>query len=148
MATKGERNIAKMGALKHSRLKKEANAEQRRFERIKKQRRPPKSGLNKKHAEILKGVKKQSAYFKIVPYRKGMRNDFYQTREWLVLRHTILSCSDGKCAICNTSKSAGAIMQVDHIKPRSKFPELELDPLNLQVLCVECNMGKGNKYIA
>src|SRR5262249_39926358 len=30
----------------------------------------------------------------------------------------------------------------DHIKPRSKFPELELELGNLQVLCADCNLGK------
>ena len=33
---------------------------------------------------------------------------------------------------------------VDHIKPRSRFPGLELDPDNLQILCSDCNMGKSN----
>ncbi len=28
------------------------------------------------------------------------------------------------------------------MKPRSKYPELALDPENLQVLCRACNMGK------
>lgn len=32
---------------------------------------------------------------------------------------------------------------VDHIKPISKFWSLRLDRTNLQVLCDECNMGKG-----
>jgi 5-methylcytosine-specific restriction endonuclease McrA len=35
-------------------------------------------------------------------------------------------------------------MHVDHILPRSKFPELELDIDNLQVLCEECNLAKSN----
>ena len=35
-------------------------------------------------------------------------------------------------------------MNVDHIKPRKKYPELALDKSNLQVLCEECNHGKGN----
>ncbi len=38
------------------------------------------------------------------------------------------------------------IINVDHIKPRHTFPELELDPDNLQVLCADCNLGKGCKY--
>lgn len=32
---------------------------------------------------------------------------------------------------------------VDHIKPLSKFWHLRLERSNLQVLCDECNMGKG-----
>jgi len=35
-------------------------------------------------------------------------------------------------------------MHVDHIRPRSKSPSLELDPDNLQVLCKACNLGKSN----
>ena len=35
-------------------------------------------------------------------------------------------------------------MNVDHIKPRKKFPELALVEDNLQVLCGACNHGKGN----
>ena len=33
---------------------------------------------------------------------------------------------------------------VDHIKPRSRYPALELTLTNLQVLCNDCNMGKSN----
>lgn len=32
---------------------------------------------------------------------------------------------------------------VDHIKPISKHWHLRLDPDNLQVLCNDCNKGKG-----
>jgi 5-methylcytosine-specific restriction endonuclease McrA len=35
-------------------------------------------------------------------------------------------------------------MHVDHIKPRSKYPALELAEDNLQVLCELCNIGKSN----
>ncbi len=35
---------------------------------------------------------------------------------------------------------------VDHIRPRSSHPELALEPANLQVLCAECNLGKGIRY--
>ena len=37
----------------------------------------------------------------------------------------------------------GVVLHVDHIKPRSKFPELELSLDNTQVLCADCNLGKG-----
>ena len=38
----------------------------------------------------------------------------------------------------------GAVMNVDHIKPRRIYPDLALSLENLQVLCHECNHGKGN----
>lgn len=34
--------------------------------------------------------------------------------------------------------------KLDHIKPRRLFPELALVVENLQVLCGDCNEGKGN----
>lgn len=36
------------------------------------------------------------------------------------------------------------VIHVDHIKPRSTFPQLEMDINNLQILCVDCNMGNPN----
>lgn len=68
---------------------------------------------------------------------------FYQTEEWRKLRWQVLMGSDGKCSMCGRSKKDGAIMQVDHIIPRSRCPSLELCEKNLQVLCRDCNLGKG-----
>jgi hypothetical protein len=36
--------------------------------------------------------------------------------------------------------------RIDHIKPKSKFPELTFSFHNLQVLCENCNMGKSNLF--
>lgn len=72
---------------------------------------------------------------------------FYSSREWLQLRVRVLEKYECKCMMCGRSpKVHGVIIHVDHIKPRSKFPELALEFSNLQVLCEECNMGKSNKY--
>ena len=77
-------------------------------------------------------------------YEPGMGNAFYLTREWRTLRWEVLSTSDGKCVMCGaTKKSSGKSMHVDHIHPRSAFPHLELSKSNLQVLCEDCNIGKG-----
>ena len=79
-------------------------------------------------------------------YVRGMGSEFYATREWRSLRWDVISNASGKCSVCGKSKKEhGVIMHVDHIKPRSKFQELELDKNNLQLLCEECNIGKGAK---
>lgn len=49
-----------------------------------------------------------------------------------------------RCQCCGASAVQGAVMNVDHIKPRKTHPHLALDIDNLQVLCNECNHGKGN----
>jgi len=51
-----------------------------------------------------------------------------------------------KCQKCGIS-SSDARLQIDHIKPMSLFPELSQDENNLQILCINCNLRKGNKYI-
>lgn len=70
-------------------------------------------------------------------------NDFLLSYEWRRLRMTILKRDGAKCACCGATPKDGVRMNVDHIKPRIKFPELALDPSNLQVLCDACNHGKG-----
>jgi len=71
--------------------------------------------------------------------------DFYKTREWREIRYKALRNNDGRCELCGRGKKDGIILHVDHIKPRSRFPELELDLNNLQILCEDCNLGKSNK---
>lgn len=74
------------------------------------------------------------------------KNDgFYASWEWCDLRYQALKKNDGRCELCGASKQTGAVLHVDHIKPRSKYPKLELVLSNLQVLCRACNRGKSNK---
>lgn len=69
--------------------------------------------------------------------------EFYKTREWRELRLVIL-IAQRVCRLCGRSPDSGAILHVDHIKPRSLYPELSFDPSNLQILCRECNITKSN----
>ena len=79
--------------------------------------------------------------------KKHSRHDFYDSQEWRELRYSVLKHYGFKCMACGRSpKKHGVVLHVDHIKPRSKFPELELDPMNLQVLCEDCNLGKLHRY--
>jgi HNH endonuclease len=69
---------------------------------------------------------------------------FLQSYEWRTMRMRILKRDGAVCACCGASRATGAVLHVDHIKSRRIFPQLALDPANLQVLCHECNHGKGN----
>jgi len=73
--------------------------------------------------------------------------NFYQTHAWKALRYDVLQSSDGTCGLCGRSRDSGAVLHVDHIKPRSKYPELALELTNLQVLCDDCNIGKLDKDV-
>jgi 5-methylcytosine-specific restriction endonuclease McrA len=69
---------------------------------------------------------------------------FLLTYEWRKVRMEALKKYGARCQCCGITPSHGAVMNVDHIKPRKLFPHLALDINNLQVLCHECNHGKGN----
>lgn len=71
---------------------------------------------------------------------KFKRDEFFNTRRWLDLRAKVLSYYGRMCMKCTTKIK---IIQVDHIKPRSLYPELEFTFSNLQVLCIDCNRDKG-----
>lgn len=69
---------------------------------------------------------------------------FLSTFEWRRLRMEALKKYGPKCMCCGATPATGAVMNVDHIKPRKDWPSLALDISNLQILCHECNHGKGN----
>ncbi|MCP5014286.1 MAG: HNH endonuclease [Ketobacter sp.] len=65
---------------------------------------------------------------------------FYWTREWRDLRKKVLSEYGYRCMLCGSVDE----IQVDHIQPRSKAPQLSVTYSNLQVLCKGCNFEKSN----
>jgi len=79
---------------------------------------------------------------KTIPDAKSF--DFLTSKAWMRARLKALKEYGNKCQSCGQSPSDGIRLNVDHIKPRRLFPELALDPTNLQVLCSQCNEGKGN----
>lgn len=70
--------------------------------------------------------------------------DFLQSKAWKRLRIKALQKHGARCQCCGATPATGAVLNVDHIKPRLLFPDLALVLENLQVLCHECNEGKGN----
>lgn len=72
--------------------------------------------------------------------------EFYKSPAWLRVRYQVLARYGFVCMACKRHKDVTGPLHVDHIKPRSKYPKLALDPTNLQVLCMACNLGKSNRY--
>ena len=78
------------------------------------------------------------------------KEEFYASWEWRTVRMEALKEHGRACQCCGAEPgmktAAGAPVRicVDHIKPLSKFWHLRLQRSNLQVLCDECNQGKGN----
>jgi len=138
---------AGMRAVKSMR-KKRAEKAKKKLEQMALSSQVIKDLIQKKASQIGYAIAKKSQpkprpVFQPIPaYRTGMGALFYKTREWRELRYSVLVKLGKKCQCCG---EVGGYIHVDHIKPRSLFPELELDKSNLQVLCEACNMGKSNK---
>ena len=91
---------------------------------------------------LMRKEKKKAAKQK--RFKNLINSGMYRSEEWRVLRFRALEASDGCCVLCGRSKAKhGVVMHVDHIKPKSAFPELAFALSNLQVLCEDCNLGKG-----
>lgn len=68
---------------------------------------------------------------------------FYKTKQWRDARITAFNTYGSKCQLCGKTPRNGVFLHVDHIKPRSIYPEFCLDISNLQVLCEDCHIAKG-----
>lgn len=108
----------------------------------------PISSQNFVHAnrDQIVGVKKASVQIELHSQADAfsMTDAFLSSYEWRKVRMVALKKYGAVCQCCGATPKTGAVMNVDHIKPRKLFPSLALDVENLQVLCHECNHGKGN----
>lgn len=77
--------------------------------------------------------------------RKAKSWGFYDSDAWKQVRYRVLQKHGARCLVCGATRRDGVRLHVDHIKPRSLHPELELEESNLQVLCEPCNIGKLNR---
>lgn len=96
-------------------------------------------------APVVKPSKpKKTKYRKSVAVHQNAKDSFLRTFEWRKVRMQALKKYGAKCMCCGATPATGAVMNVDHIKPRKLWPSLALDINNLQILCHDCNHGKGN----
>jgi len=86
----------------------------------------------------------RNAYLEIKSIPEATSKDFLKSKSWLRVRLQALKTHGNRCQSCGAGAKDGAKLCVDHIKPRRLFPALALNLDNLQVLCSECNEGKGN----
>lgn len=71
-----------------------------------------------------------------------------RSKPWLrpEIKEILLEETEGKCAYCQAEFINVSFGEIEHIKPKSKFPELVVDWPNLTVCCSRCNNKKGSKY--
>ena len=80
---------------------------------------------------------------------KAQKSDFYKSWEWRTLRMEALKDRGSRCECCGATpehmdmSGLPTKICVDHIQPISLYWHRRLDRTNLQILCDECNQGKG-----
>ena len=58
----------------------------------------------------------------------------------------LISASYDKCMYCESKISHTYYGDIEHIKPKSRFPDLEFNWDNLGYVCARCNGYKSDKY--
>lgn len=58
---------------------------------------------------------------------------------WVNMRRMLLRLADYKCMKCGDFEH----LQIDHIYPKSIYPNRLWDLSNMQILCHSCNLEKG-----
>lgn len=89
-------------------------------------------------------VKKVSLKSFVRKMKSRKSRAFIKSDKWKIIRSITIGIYGSSCMCCGKSFE-DKLMNVDHIKPRSKYPRLMDDFYNLQVLCVFCNFKKGIK---
>lgn len=104
-----------------------------------------------KKADIASGTTRESATVSKPQFagRSRTGSSFYSSAAWKRIRFLALERFGQRCMCCGwtpteTISPRRNWLVVDHIKSRRLHPDLELEISNLQVLCNECNLGKGS----
>jgi 5-methylcytosine-specific restriction endonuclease McrA len=70
-----------------------------------------------------------------------------KNKRWHVLRKQIIKRDGGHCQRCliNYNLITTSNLEVHHIKPRDKYPELTYEETNCVTLCKTCNLQLGTQ---
>jgi 5-methylcytosine-specific restriction endonuclease McrA len=96
----------------------------------------------------LETIDKTQNKTKLEPYTEdyvAKSKEFYASQQWRFLRYEVFLRDGRICVLCGATPEDGTRLHVDHIIPLRQDWGLRLKIDNLQVLCEECNHGKGSR---
>lgn len=76
------------------------------------------------------------------PDAVGLKTDYAKP----INKAALVEASHSKCMYCETEVTATYWGDVEHIKPKSLFPEEKFNWSNLGFVCAKCNNEKRHKY--
>lgn len=92
-----------------------------------------------------KGISSQPQNRRVIAVNDGKLKDFYDSPEWRRLSYDVKKERGRRCECCGSTPEHGVRIITDHIKPIRKHWHLRLERSNLQILCDDCNLGKGSR---
>lgn len=77
------------------------------------------------------------------------RSSFYKSKKWRQTREVILKRDNFECQECkrNGKVTTGERLDVDHLLELEDYPELALEPTNLETKCVTCHNKKHKRFM-
>lgn len=62
------------------------------------------------------------------------------------IKEVVQSDSSAKCIYCESKVLHISFGDIEHMKPKSRFPASTFSWENLGLVCTKCNVAKGNRY--
>ncbi|GAA0491235.1 HNH endonuclease [Salinibacillus aidingensis] len=85
---------------------------------------------------------------------KEQQMKFYKSKAWRQLRLFVLERDNYECQECKRNgyvkladNDKHKSLDVDHIKELVDYPDLAMDPDNLETLCIKCHNRKHGRYL-
>ncbi|WP_088838944.1 HNH endonuclease [Listeria sp. ILCC792] len=77
------------------------------------------------------------------------RLSFYKSKAWRQTREVILKRDNYECQECKRKGkvTTGERLDVDHLLELEDYPDLALEPSNLETKCVMCHNKKHNRFV-
>ncbi len=92
-------------------------------------------------SDLQSAIANYGSYKKIPDKEKQKLISFYRND---AVRDGLIKSSFGKCAFCECIPSEGGNIEIEHFKPKSKYPELTFEWDNFLPSCRKCNGSKDS----
>ncbi|HDY84776.1 hypothetical protein LCGC14_0526650 [marine sediment metagenome] len=92
-------------------------------------------------SDLQSAIVKYGSYKEIPEKEKQKLISFYNNE---AVRNGLVKSSFGKCAFCECIPSEGGNIEIEHFRPKSKYPELTFEWNNFLPSCRKCNGSKDS----
>jgi uncharacterized protein (TIGR02646 family) len=92
-------------------------------------------------SDLQSAISKYGSYKNIPEKEKQKLISFYRNN---AVKDGLIKSSFGKCAFCECIPSEGGNIEIEHFKPKSKYPELTFEWNNFLPSCRKCNGSKDS----